>query len=111
MVIGTDDRVQINNTTKFPFRAIGQLWSVDDQDNWSICSATLISERAIKVAVRVVKRRSPLSVVVALPVAPPETVAELALEAEGCMPQPALALPCAQLSLSRISSGDRRRGN
>lgn len=49
-VIGPDDRIQITNTTGFPFRTIGQLWSVDDDGNWSTCSATLISSNAVLTA-------------------------------------------------------------
>lgn len=45
----------------------------------------------MKVAVRAMKRRAPREVVVALPVAPPETVAELSQEADRviCLSQPA----------------------
>lgn len=45
----------------------------------------------VKVAIRALKRRSPREVVVALPVAPAETVAELSLEADKvvCLSQPA----------------------
>ncbi|MBL8577031.1 MAG: serine protease [Mesorhizobium sp.] len=46
-VIGEDSRVQINSTTDYPFRTIGQLWSVDNAGNWSTCTATLISPRAV----------------------------------------------------------------
>ena len=44
----------------------------------------------MKVAIRALKRRSPREIVVALPVAPPETVAELGLEADRvvCLSQP-----------------------
>jgi putative phosphoribosyl transferase len=44
----------------------------------------------MKVAIRALKHRSPREVVVALPVAPPETIAELALEADRvvCLSQP-----------------------
>jgi putative phosphoribosyl transferase len=44
----------------------------------------------MKVAIRALKRRSPLAIVVALPVAPPETVAELSHEANRvvCLAQP-----------------------
>jgi putative phosphoribosyl transferase len=44
----------------------------------------------MKVAIRALKRRSPLAIVVALPVAPPETVAELSHEADRvvCLAQP-----------------------
>jgi putative phosphoribosyl transferase len=44
----------------------------------------------MKVAIRALKHRSPREVVLALPVAPPETVAELALEADRiiCLSQP-----------------------
>ncbi len=45
----------------------------------------------MKVAIRALRRRSPLEIVVAIPVAPPETLAELAREADGivCLSQPA----------------------
>jgi putative phosphoribosyl transferase len=45
----------------------------------------------MKVAIRALRRRAPREIVVALPVAPPETVAELSLEAEKvvCLSQPA----------------------
>ncbi len=44
----------------------------------------------MKVAIRALKRRSPREIVVALPVAPPDTVAELSLEADRvvCLSQP-----------------------
>lgn len=44
----------------------------------------------MKVAVRALKRRSPREIIVALPVASPDTVAELAREADGvvCLSQP-----------------------
>jgi putative phosphoribosyl transferase len=44
----------------------------------------------MKVAIRALKRRSPREVIVALPVAPPDTVAELAREADRilCLSQP-----------------------
>lgn len=46
----------------------------------------------MKVAIRALKRRSPAAIVVALPVAPPQTVAELGLEADRvvCLAQPPL---------------------
>ncbi|TJW00104.1 MAG: phosphoribosyltransferase, partial [Mesorhizobium sp.] len=45
----------------------------------------------MKVAIRALKRRSPRKIIVALPVAPPETVDELAQEADLtiCLNQPA----------------------
>jgi putative phosphoribosyl transferase len=45
----------------------------------------------MKVAIRALKRRSPREIVVAIPVAPPETLAELAQEADRvvCLSQPA----------------------
>lgn len=46
-VIGDDNRIRIEETTGYPFRTIGQLWSVDNAGNWSTCSATLISSRAV----------------------------------------------------------------
>lgn len=49
-VIGADDRVPITATTNYPFRTIGQLWSVDKDGGWSTCSATLISSRAVLTA-------------------------------------------------------------
>lgn len=44
----------------------------------------------MKVAIRALKRRSPLEVIVALPVAPPDTVSDLAREADRvlCLSQP-----------------------
>ncbi|MDX8482872.1 phosphoribosyltransferase [Mesorhizobium sp. VK24D] len=44
----------------------------------------------VKVAIRALKRRSPREIVVALPVAPPETLSELAAEADWavCLSQP-----------------------
>jgi len=44
----------------------------------------------MKVAIRALKRRSPREIVVAVPVAPPETIAELSLEADKvvCLSQP-----------------------
>jgi putative phosphoribosyl transferase len=44
----------------------------------------------MKVAIRALKRRSPTAIVVALPIAPPETVAELSQEADRivCLAQP-----------------------
>jgi putative phosphoribosyl transferase len=44
----------------------------------------------MKVAIRALKRRSPIAIVVALPIAPPETVAELSQEADRvvCLAQP-----------------------
>ncbi|MGN6144748.1 MAG: phosphoribosyltransferase [Mesorhizobium sp.] len=44
----------------------------------------------MKVAIRALKRRSPMAIVVALPIAPPETVAELSQEADRivCLAQP-----------------------
>jgi V8-like Glu-specific endopeptidase len=49
-VVGADDRVPIATTTDYPFRTIGQLWSVDEDGGWSTCSATLISSRAVLTA-------------------------------------------------------------
>ncbi|MER8843188.1 serine protease [Mesorhizobium sp. M0913] len=46
-VIEPDERLRISKTTAYPFRAIGQLWSVNDHNEWSTCSATLIGSRAI----------------------------------------------------------------
>lgn len=45
----------------------------------------------MKVAIRALKRRSPLKLVVAIPVAPPDTLADLANEADCivCLSQPA----------------------
>lgn len=45
----------------------------------------------MKVAIRALRRRSPRAIVVALPVAPPETIAELSREADRvvCLSQPA----------------------
>jgi putative phosphoribosyl transferase len=45
----------------------------------------------MKVAIRALKRRSPRKIIIALPVAPPETVDELAQEADLtiCLNQPA----------------------
>jgi putative phosphoribosyl transferase len=44
----------------------------------------------MKVAIRALKRRSPMAIVVALPIAPPQTVAELSQEADRivCLAQP-----------------------
>lgn len=44
----------------------------------------------MKVAIRALRRRSPREIVVALPVAPPETIAELAREADRvvCLSEP-----------------------
>ena len=49
-VIGEDNRIRINDTTSYPFRTFGQLWSVDKNGGWSTCSATLISSRAVLTA-------------------------------------------------------------
>lgn len=49
-VVGDDNRIRINDTTGYPFRTIGQLWSVDKDGQWSTCSATLISSRAVLTA-------------------------------------------------------------
>lgn len=46
-VFGDDDRVQITETSKFPFRVIGQLWTKVDDENWGSCSATLIGPSTI----------------------------------------------------------------
>lgn len=46
-VFGDDDRVQIDDTTKFPFRTIGQLWTKVDDENWGSCSATLVGPSTI----------------------------------------------------------------
>lgn len=46
-VFGDDDRVQVTETTKFPFRTIGQLWTKIDDENWGSCSATLIGPSTI----------------------------------------------------------------
>ncbi len=46
-VVGEDNRIRIKDTTGFPFRTFGQLWSVDKNGGWSTCSATLISPRAV----------------------------------------------------------------
>lgn len=46
-VFAEDNRILIGQTTKFPFRVIGQLWSVTDKGEWSTCSATLIGRRAV----------------------------------------------------------------
>jgi putative phosphoribosyl transferase len=64
----------------------------------------------MKVAIRALRRRSPREIVVALPVAPPETVAELALEADRvvCLRQPArfMALSRHYLTFPQLSDGD-----
>ena len=49
-IVGEDDRVRISDTTAYPFRTIGQLYSVDGDGNWSTCSATLISSSAVLTA-------------------------------------------------------------
>ena len=49
-IIGEDNRIRINDTTSYPFRTFGQLWSVDKNGGWSTCSATLISIRAVLTA-------------------------------------------------------------
>lgn len=46
-VIGEDDRLRIRNTTQYPFRTIGQLFSVNDKEEWSGCTATLVGPRTI----------------------------------------------------------------
>lgn len=45
-----DDRVRIKNTKAYPFRTIGQLWSVDDKEQWSTCTGTLIGRRTVLTA-------------------------------------------------------------
>lgn len=49
-VFGDDDRVQITETQKYPFRTIGQLWTQLEDGNWGSCSATLIGARTILTA-------------------------------------------------------------
>ena len=64
----------------------------------------------MKVAIRALKRRSPREVVVAVPVAPPDTLAELACEADWivCLSQPAHfhALGQHYLGFPQLSDGD-----
>lgn len=46
-VVGADDRVQVYNTKRFPFAAIGYLGMVDANQNVFRCTATLIGPRTI----------------------------------------------------------------
>jgi glutamyl endopeptidase len=46
-VFGEDDRIQITQTTKYPFNVIGQIWSMNSKGEWSICSGTLIGKRTV----------------------------------------------------------------
>lgn len=48
------------------------------------------TDTTMKVAIRALKRRSPMAIIVALPIAPPETVTELSQEADRivCLAQP-----------------------
>lgn len=50
MFIGSDDRIRIKDTKAYPFRAIGQLWSVDGKGKWSTCTGTPIGQRAVLTA-------------------------------------------------------------
>lgn len=49
-VFGADERVQIMNTTRFPFSTVGYLEMVDDQQQYYSCSAALIGPRTILTA-------------------------------------------------------------
>lgn len=49
-VLGSDERVQVRNTTRFPFAAIGYLEMVDNQQQYYSCSAALIGPRTILTA-------------------------------------------------------------
>lgn len=66
----------------------------------------------MKVAIRALKRRSPRKIIVALPVAPTDTVDELAQEADLmiCLSQPA-SVPGAQLLLWQLPAALRWRGS
>ncbi len=46
-VFGDDDRIQITQTTSYPFNVIGQIWSQNAKGEWSICSGTLIGKRTV----------------------------------------------------------------
>ncbi|MFZ1775397.1 MAG: serine protease [Rhizobiaceae bacterium] len=46
-VFGDDDRIQVTETTKYPFRTIGQLWTETASGQWGSCSATLIGASTI----------------------------------------------------------------
>lgn len=49
-VFGGDDRVQINNTTVFPFTAIGYILGKTASGNYGACSGTLIGPRTVLTA-------------------------------------------------------------
>lgn len=49
-VIGADDRVQITQTTTFPFRTFGLLQSEGQSGGFGTCSATLIGPRTVLTA-------------------------------------------------------------
>lgn len=49
-VFGEDDRVQINDTTPYPFRTFGLLQSENAQGGFGSCSATLIGPRTVLTA-------------------------------------------------------------
>lgn len=42
IVVGTDERQQIEDASNYPERIVGWLWSQAQDDSWSTCTATLI---------------------------------------------------------------------
>jgi V8-like Glu-specific endopeptidase len=50
VVDATDDRVQITDASNYPERIVGWLWSQDQKDQWSTCSATLIGPYTVLTA-------------------------------------------------------------
>lgn len=49
-VLGKDERVQVNNTTRYPFSAVGYLEMADDKGGSYSCTASLIGPRTIVTA-------------------------------------------------------------
>ena len=49
-VFGDDDRVQITDSSSYPFRTVGLLLANDAEGNYSACSATLIGPRTVLTA-------------------------------------------------------------
>ncbi len=49
-VLGKDERIQVNNTTRYPFSAVGYLEMVDDKGGAYSCTASLIGPSTIVTA-------------------------------------------------------------
>jgi V8-like Glu-specific endopeptidase len=47
LTVGADDRVQITDSSQYPFTAIGWLFGQNQSDGWATCSAALIGPKTV----------------------------------------------------------------